>query len=77
MKKELIKRIQHDLQKHFPGVNFSFGQPIIDQVMEIVTGSAADLAVSVIGTDIAYMRNKADSIKKIIEATRGATAVNI
>ena len=48
-KKDLVARIQNDLQKKFPGAFFSTGQPIIDQVMEIVTGSAADLAISVIG----------------------------
>ncbi|HWA35155.1 MAG TPA: efflux RND transporter permease subunit, partial [Cyclobacteriaceae bacterium] len=76
-KKELVHRIQGDLQKNFPGAFFSTGQPIIDQVMEIVTGSAADLAISVIGDDLEFMRAKADSISTIVQNTQGAASVNI
>jgi cobalt-zinc-cadmium resistance protein CzcA len=76
-KKELVQRIQGDLQENFPGAFFSTGQPIIDQVMEIVTGSAADLAISVIGDDLQFMRAKADSISLIVQNMDGAASVNI
>lgn len=76
-KKELVQRIQVELQNEFPGSFFSSGQPIIDQVMEIVTGSAADLAISIVGYDFDLMRHKADSIAEIVRHTAGATAVNI
>lgn len=76
-KKELVQRVQRDLEENFPGVFFSSGQPIIDQVMEIVTGSAADLAISVVGDDIPFMRAKADTIADIVRKTQGAVAVNI
>jgi cobalt-zinc-cadmium resistance protein CzcA len=69
--------VKGDLEKHFPGANFSFGQPIIDQVMEIVTGSAADLAISIVGDSLEMMRKKADSIAVIVKSTQGAEAVNI
>jgi cobalt-zinc-cadmium resistance protein CzcA len=46
------------LERALPSVKFTSGQPIIDQVMEIVTGSAADLAVSVVGDDLSLMRGK-------------------
>jgi cobalt-zinc-cadmium resistance protein CzcA len=42
-----------------------------------VTGSAADLAISVIGDDIPFMRAKADTIAMIVSHTAGAVAVNI
>lgn len=76
-KQELIQAVKGDLEKHFPGANFSFGQPIIDQVMEIVTGSAADLAISIVGDSLEMMRKKADSIAIIVKSTAGAEAVNI
>lgn len=76
-KKELVHRIQQDLERHIPGASFNSGQPIIDQVMEIVTGSAADLAVSVVGDDLEMMRTKADSIATIVKATQGSASVNI
>ncbi|WAC14315.1 efflux RND transporter permease subunit [Dyadobacter pollutisoli] len=76
-KKELVEKIKHDLQMQLPAVSFSSGQPIIDQVMEIVTGSAADLAVSVVGDDLTMMRQKAEAIAKIVKSTPGADNVNI
>lgn len=76
-KQELLHQILKDLEREFPAVNFSSGQPIIDQVMEIVTGSAADLAVSVIGNDLSMMRSKADSIATIMKSMHGSVGVNI
>lgn len=76
-KQELLHQILEDLEREFPAVNFSSGQPIIDQVMEIVTGSAADLAVSVIGNDLSMMRGKADSIATIMKSMHGSVGVNI
>ena len=76
-KKELVRSMQTELQNTFPGAFFSSGQPIIDQVMEIVTGSAADLAISVVGNDLTIMRAKADSIASIVRATQGAVSVNL
>lgn len=76
-KKQLVARIKNDLQEQIPSVKFSSGQPIIDQVMEIVNGSAADLAISIVGDDLDLMRPKADSIAKIVSSTAGAENVNI
>lgn len=76
-KKELVYLIKTELQNELPSVTFSSGQPIIDQVMEIVTGSAADLAISIVGDDLELMRHKADSIVTIVKHTNGAENVNI
>ncbi|HEY8936072.1 MAG TPA: efflux RND transporter permease subunit, partial [Cyclobacteriaceae bacterium] len=76
-KKELVSRIRGDLENKLPSVRFSSGQPIIDQVMEIVTGSAADLAVSIVGNDLILMRHKADSIAAIVKSMNGSESVNI
>jgi cobalt-zinc-cadmium resistance protein CzcA len=76
-KKELVTNVRHDLEKAMPAVQFSSGQPIIDQVMEIVTGSAADLAISIVGDDLTMMRAKADTIASLVRHTKGAESVNI
>ncbi len=76
-KKELVKQIRTELENELPSVKFTSGQPIIDQVMEIVTGSAADLAVSIVGNDLVMMRNKADSIASIVKSMQGSEGVNI
>lgn len=76
-KKELVMQIRSELERELPSVKFTSGQPIIDQVMEIVTGSAADLAVSIVGDDLVMMRSKADSIVSIIKSMQGSEGVNI
>jgi len=76
-KKKLVQEIKTELQQQLPSVQFSSGQPIIDQVMEIVTGSAADLAISIVGDNLQLMRSKADTIAQIVKQTTGAENVNI
>lgn len=76
-KSTLVNNIKNDLSRVLPSVSFSSGQPIIDQVMEIVTGSAADLAVSIVGEDLNMMRQKADSIATIVRHMKGSESVNI
>lgn len=76
-KKELVEQICGELERVLPSVRFSSGQPIIDQVMEIVTGSAADLAVSIVGDDLVMMRHKADSIAALVKSMKGSEGVNI
>lgn len=76
-KKEIVKSMQAELERELPGASFNSGQPIIDQVMEIVTGSAADLAVSIVGDDLKLMRQKADSIAELVRNTKGSASVNI
>lgn len=76
-KKELVRQIRTELERELPSVKFTSGQPIIDQVMEIVTGSAADLAVSVVGDDLVMMRSKADSIANVLKSMQGSEGVNI
>jgi heavy metal efflux system protein len=76
-KSTLVNNIKNDLSRALPSVSFSSGQPIIDQVMEIVTGSAADLAVSIVGEDLNMMRQKADSIATIVRHMKGSESVNI
>ena len=76
-KSELVYRMTADLEKEMPGASFNSGQPIIDQVMEIVTGSAADLAVSIVGEDLVMMRSKMDSISTIVRSMDGSEGVDI
>ena len=76
-KQELVASMISELEHKLPSVRFSSGQPIIDQVMEIVTGSAADLAISLVGDDLMLMREKAAGIAAIIQSMSGSESVNI
>ena len=76
-KSQLLQKIKRELEAAVPGAMFSFSQPILDNVTEAVTGSVADLAVLINGTDLKLMRQKADSILVIIKTIRGASEFGI
>jgi len=71
-KADLIKDLSAKLSARFPGVNFIFTQPIIDMVMESVTGSSADLAVILSGPDLQVLRQKAEQILQLLRRIPGA-----
>jgi cobalt-zinc-cadmium resistance protein CzcA len=73
VKKQLLQELKAELERKIPGASFSFSQPILDNVSEAVTGSAADLAVLVSGPDQTVLRNTANEILKQIRPIRGAS----
>ena len=68
----LIEQLSKKLNEQIPGAAFSFTQPIVDNVTESVTGSAADLAVIIRGPDLALLRENAQKILTIIRQVPGA-----
>lgn len=73
MKKEdWVNDMSAKLISMFPGANFSFTQPIIDNVTEAVTGSAADLAVIISGPDLGQLRQLAEKTLAVVKTIPGA-----
>ncbi|MBY0505879.1 MAG: CusA/CzcA family heavy metal efflux RND transporter [Bryobacteraceae bacterium] len=71
-KEDLIRTLSARLQGSIPGANFSFTQPIIDNVTEAVTGSPADLAVIISGPDLATLRATAERTLAVMRKLPGA-----
>jgi cobalt-zinc-cadmium resistance protein CzcA len=71
-KARLIDTLSRKLNEQIPGAAFSFTQPIVDNVTESVTGSAADLAVIIRGPDLKVLRSQAEKILEVIRQTPGA-----
>ena len=71
-KAALIDQFSKRLNNEIPGAAFSFTQPIIDNVTEAVTGSAADLAVIFSGPDLAKLRALAAQCLEIVRQVPGA-----
>ena len=71
-KADLVEQLSRRLQSDIPGAAFSFTQPIIDNVTEAVTGSAADLAVILIGPDLATLRHLAVTTLEVLRQVPGA-----
>ncbi|MGB5694972.1 MAG: CusA/CzcA family heavy metal efflux RND transporter [Polyangiales bacterium] len=72
-KADLVQEISTALRAEIPGAKFSFTQPIIDNVTEAVTGSAADLAVIIRGPDLLRLRVLGAQILGVVRQVPGAT----
>jgi cobalt-zinc-cadmium resistance protein CzcA len=71
-KRDLVDQFARKLNADIPGAAFSFTQPIIDNVTEAVTGSAADLAVILTGPDLAKLRQLGQETLRMVRQTPGA-----
>ncbi|GAB4041263.1 efflux RND transporter permease subunit [Spirosoma gilvum] len=69
-KEELIDQMQAKLSV-FPGVNFNFSQPIMDNVEEAVSGVKGSIAVKIYGPDQTILENKAIEIQKQLATVKG------
>jgi heavy metal efflux system protein len=71
-KRELVDEFARKLHDRIPGAFFSFTQPIIDNVTEAVTGSPADLAIIISGSDLATLRTLAQRGLEVVGKVPGA-----
>lgn len=69
-KEELIDQMKDTLSK-YPGVNFNFSQPIMDNVEEAVSGVKGSIAVKVYGNKLESLESKADTIYNILNTVEG------
>ncbi len=75
-KAELIASMQRDLSK-FPGINFNFSQPIMDNVEEAVSGVKGSLAVKIFGDDLQYIESEAKKVNEILSKINGIEDLGI
>ena len=71
-KQDLVEEMSRRLHASIPGANLSFTQPILDNVTEAVTGSPADLAVILVGPDLAELRTLANKTLHVIGSVPGS-----
>ncbi len=69
-KQELIGQMQDKL-KVFPGIDFGFSQPIMDNVAEAVSGVKGSIAVKIYGNDLATLSQKANQVQQQLATVRG------
>ena len=56
----------------FPGLEYSFTQPIAMRVSEMLTGTRGDVAIKVFGTDLNKLNELAEKIVKVVEGIKGS-----
>ncbi|MDD3652165.1 CusA/CzcA family heavy metal efflux RND transporter [Immundisolibacter sp.] len=70
----LADRLREVLSR-FPGIEFTFTQPIEMRISEMLTGARGDLAVKIFGPDLAELDRLAGRIAAVLEQTPGASEV--
>jgi len=71
-KRELVEELGQKLRAAIPGASFNFTQPIIDTSTEMATGSSADLAVIISGSDLKKLRELATQTLALLQSVRGS-----
>jgi cobalt-zinc-cadmium resistance protein CzcA len=66
-----IRRVMTD----FPGIEYSFTQPIAMRVSEMLTGARGDIAIKIFGTDLNKLNDTAEQMVKVLQAIHGSEDV--
>ena len=73
-KEWLIDQLREVL-KDFPGIAYSFTQPIDMRVSEMVIGVRGDVAVKIFGPDLATLNQQAEKIETVLKGIKGSEDV--
>ncbi|MFZ5581935.1 MAG: efflux RND transporter permease subunit [Pseudomonadota bacterium] len=63
------------VMEDFPGIAYTFTQPIDMRISEMLTGVRGDIAVKVFGTDLDQLNHAADGIVALLKGIKGAEDV--
>jgi cobalt-zinc-cadmium resistance protein CzcA len=75
-REELTERLRGAMED-FPGMAFSFSQPIACRIDELVAGTRAQLIVKLFGEDLGVLKTKAEAIAAALARIPGATDINV
>ncbi|MCS5712803.1 CusA/CzcA family heavy metal efflux RND transporter [Candidatus Berkiella aquae] len=73
----LLQELMEKKMEVFPGLLFSFSQPIASRVDELLSGVRAQLSVKLFGTDLAILAKKGQEIENIVKSVKGTRDVAI
>jgi len=69
-REELTNKMRESMSA-FPGMAFTFSQPIACRIDELVAGTRAQIIIKIFGDDLEVLRDKADGVTKVISKIRG------
>ncbi len=72
-----LQELMEQKMSVFPGLLFSFSQPIASRVDELLSGVKAQLAVKLFGPDLAVLAKKGQEIESIVKSVKGTRDVAI
>jgi len=73
-KEDIVEQVRTVMQD-FPGVDYTFTQPIEMRTSEMLTGSRGDLAIKVFGPDLAELGRLSEAIRAAVQKVPGAAEV--
>lgn len=75
-RREMIAELREKLS-HLPGTNIEIGQPISHRIDAMLSGTEAQIAIKVFGSDLETLHSIATKIKKSISGIEGVVDVNV
>jgi len=75
-KDEFMEEVRHRLEK-IQGMSINIGQPLGHRIDHMLSGTRANIAIKVFGSDLSTMYNLANEIKSNIEGIDGLVDLNV
>ena len=74
-REDLIAQMDGALEESVPGNIFSYSQPIELRMQELIAGVRSDVAITLYGSDLDMLREKAEEIARVVSRVPGAADV--
>jgi len=75
-KKKFLEQLREDLSL-VPGMNITIGQPISHRIDHMLSGTRANLAVKIFGSDLYELRRVAQRVRKVMEPVDGIVDLSV
>ncbi|OBT06830.1 cytochrome-c peroxidase [Shewanella sp. UCD-FRSSP16_17] len=72
-----LQHLMEDELNIFPGLLFTFSQPIATRVDELLSGVKAQLAIKIFGPDLAVLSEKGQRLTELVSEVEGAVDVSL
>jgi cobalt-zinc-cadmium resistance protein CzcA len=69
--------VKDEIEKNVPGTFVSVSQPIEDKTNELISGSRADVQISIFGDELEDLRKKSDEVAAVIRTVQGSGDVRV
>ncbi len=77
---ELPEKTEQEVREavaKFPGLSVSINPFLAERMQEVISGSTADVVISIFGDDLDALDGKAREVSKVLSSVRGATDVQV
>jgi cobalt-zinc-cadmium resistance protein CzcA len=73
--RQALQKLMEEKMSVFPGLLFSFSQPIATRVDELLSGVRAQLAIKLFGSDLGILAQKGSEIEALVKKVEGTRGV--